>query len=91
MTINQLPTRTDHSANPRTSHGPEPPKKQRLTVNLSKDLIDHARNAVYWIPGMTLASFAKIAFQETLARWEQHRGKPYPPRRGKLKVGRPIQ
>ncbi len=66
-------------------------KKERFTTHLPVDLIDRIRDAVYWIPGMTLTRFAEIAFSETLARWERHRGRPYPSRRGALKVGRPIQ
>ena len=29
--------------------------KERLTVNLPPELIERARNAVYWTPGLTLA------------------------------------
>lgn len=34
------------------------PKKQRITVQVSEKVVERVKNAVYWIPGLTLASFS---------------------------------
>lgn len=33
--------------------------KQRITVQISEDVIERIKNAVYWTPGLTLASLAE--------------------------------
>lgn len=34
-------------------------RKQRITVQISEDVIERIKNAVYWTPGLTLASLAE--------------------------------
>ncbi|MFH1567088.1 MAG: hypothetical protein ABIL09_03750 [Gemmatimonadota bacterium] len=65
--------------------------KQRLTVNLPVGLIERARNAVYWTPGLTLAALTEEALLKALARLEKDNGGPFRPRSGKLPAGRPIR
>lgn len=65
--------------------------KERLTVHMPVDLIERAKNAVYWTPGLTLAGMAEQAFAEILDRLEAERGEPFPQRREDLKGGRPIK
>ena len=36
--------------------------KQRITVQISVDVIERIKNAVYWTPGLTLTSLAEEAF-----------------------------
>ncbi len=62
---------------------------RRVTLNLPIDLLDQLRNTVYWTPGVTLTGLIKSALCESLARMEQRHGRPYPPRLGELKCGRP--
>lgn len=67
-------------------------KKQRVTIHVSEQLIDRVKNAVFWEPGLTLAAFAEMALAETLERFEQERGAPFPSRREKqLRGGRPLK
>jgi hypothetical protein len=63
--------------------------KERLTVHLPIALIERMRNAVYWTPGMTLASLAEDAIQHAVDRLEKTRGKPFDPRKGRVRPGRP--
>jgi hypothetical protein len=65
--------------------------KDRLTVHLPVELIERAKNAVYWTPGLTLASLAEEALRQALAELEAARGAPFPPRERQLSVGRPLR
>jgi hypothetical protein len=63
--------------------------KQRLTLNLDGDLIDRARNAVFWTPGLTLSGLAERALQEAIEKLERGRGDAFPQRSEDLRAGRP--
>lgn len=65
--------------------------KQRVTFQLSAELIERARDTVYWTPGLTLNRLAEIAFLNTLDCMEALRGGAFPPRGGHLKVGRQVR
>jgi hypothetical protein len=81
-------------ASARTYPEPEkPPRviKERLTIHLPVELIDRAKNAVYWTPGLTLAGLAEGALAKALEELEKERGEPFPPRREELKGGRPLK
>lgn len=65
--------------------------KERLTVHLPVDLIDRVKNAVYWTPGLTLASLAEEALAAAVEKLERQRGEPFPPRKAELKGGRPLK
>lgn len=67
------------------------PGRERLTVHLRVDVIDRAKNAVYWSPGLTLAGLAEEAFVKALEKREKDNGGPFAPRKGELKGGRPIK
>lgn len=75
---------------PAETGGPKKIGKERVTINVTSHLIDKVRNAIFWTPGMTLAQFAEDAFRETLGKMEKKLGKSFPPRKGKLKLGRPL-
>lgn len=64
--------------------------KQRITVQISVDVIDRIKNAVYWTPGLTLASLAEDAFSKSVDELEENREAPFPKRKTELKTGRPI-
>lgn len=65
--------------------------KQRVTLQLPAELIERARDTVYWTPGLTLNRLAEIAFLNTLDCMEALRGGAFPPRGGHLKVGRQVR
>lgn len=71
----------------------EPPRggKERLTVHLPVEVINRAKDAVFWSPGLTLAGFAEAAFLKALEKLEKENGGPFPPRKAELKGGRPVR
>lgn len=70
---------------------PKHSKKQRITVQISEDVIERIKNAVYWTPGVTLASLAEEAFSKIVDELEKAKGTPFPKRKEELKTGRPIK
>ena len=72
---------------------PEPPpahKKEKLTVHLTRDVIERVKNAAYWNPRLTIAAIAERGVARVIEQIEQENGGPYPPRDAELKGGRPI-
>ena len=65
--------------------------KERFTVNLPPELIERARNTVFWTPGLTLAGLAEDALLKALGRLEKVNGGPFKERNGQLKAGRPVR
>jgi hypothetical protein len=70
---------------------PEAPKKERMTFHLPVEVMDRAKNAVYWTPGLTLAELASQALTEAVDRMEKKRKEAFPPRKAELKGGRPMK
>jgi hypothetical protein len=66
-------------------------QKERLTVHLPLELIDRVKNAVYWTPGLTLASLSERALRRIVDELEAERGEAYPHREQELKGGRPLK
>lgn len=69
------------------------PMERRLkneTFGLSIDLMDWARNAVYFTPGLTLSGLVEESLRVHLGNLEESRGEPFPKRPSKIKTGRPI-
>jgi hypothetical protein len=63
-----------------------------VSVGLRPDLLERARNAVYWTPGLTLAGVANLGLSLALEQLERvNDGKPFPPRTGSVPVGRRVQ
>ena len=71
---------------------PKQPKssKQRITVQISEDVIERLKNAVYWTPGLTLAALAEEAFSKAVDALEEKNGSPFSKRKSELKTGRPL-
>lgn len=65
--------------------------KQQVSLRLPADLIERARDVVYWTPGLTMNELAEIAFSHTLICMEALRGGQFPPRGGRLKVGKQVR
>ena len=72
----------------------EPPAKktvtEKITIPFPADLIERVRTAVYWEPDVTLAGLIVGAVETALYQMEKARGGPYPPRKRRLRSGRPV-
>jgi len=67
------------------------PRKKRLTVYVPAELIERARDAVYWTSGLTLSDLVAEALERRLAEMERERGGGFPPRPSRLRPGRPVR
>jgi post-segregation antitoxin (ccd killing protein) len=70
----------------------EPAKveKARQTLHLPVDLVERAKDTVYWTPGLTLAALAEAGLRAEVERHEKKNGGPFKPRGQKLVGGRPL-
>jgi hypothetical protein len=68
-----------------------PLERERITVQLSAEVVDRLRNAVYWSEGVTLAGFIENCIVRSVEDMERKRGSSFPPRREELKRGRPSR
>src|SRR5690606_31275565 len=66
------PGQVQTKLNGHSSRKPTPNEnaKQRLTVQISEDVIERAKNAVYWTRGLTLAQLTENALEQALANLE---------------------
>jgi hypothetical protein len=64
--------------------------KDRMTFHLPVRVIDRAKNAVYWTPGLTLADLAAEAIETAVDKLERKNGATFPQRKANLKGGRPM-
>ena len=62
-----------------------------MTVHVRAGLVERARNAVYWTPGLTLAGLVDRGVELALTDEENRRGSPFPGRGGALRAGRPVR
>jgi hypothetical protein len=74
-----------------TTATPEKVQKVRLTVHVPEDVASRAKDAVFWTPGLTLASLAEAALSRAVNDLEKKRKEPFPPRTSDLKGGRPLK
>jgi hypothetical protein len=65
--------------------------KSRFTLHLSIGLMDRAKNASYWTPGLSLAGLAEAGIRAEVERLEKAHGKPFPERERELVGGRPMR
>ena len=63
---------------------------RRLTAYVEPVLLERAKSAAYWTPGMTLSALVSEALERELARREAERGEPFPARGGELPRGRLV-
>lgn len=63
--------------------------RERLTVKLPGELIDHLRDAVYYTDGITITSVLEDSIRAHIARLEKQRGAAFPKRLEDLRPGRP--
>src|ERR1039457_3671511 len=82
---------------PPSSTGPaarqEAPRSARaitVGVSLAPDVLERARNAVYWTPGLKLTALATTALAAAVDDLEHERGQPFPARAGKASLRRLV-
>lgn len=63
-------------------------RKSRFTFNLPDSLLEHARAAVFYTPGLNLSVLVEQALEAELRRLERQRGEPFPRRTAPIKTGR---
>ena len=54
-------------------------------------VIERAKNAMFWTPGLTLADLASQALTNAVDSLEKKRGEAFPHRKTELKGGRPMK
>lgn len=67
------------------------PRKVVASVRLTPDLLEQAKRAAFWTPGLTLGGLIEESLRRELARLEKGRGSPFPKRTGQLRSGRPLK
>ncbi len=65
-------------------------RKSRFTFNLPDALVEHARSAVFYTPGLNLSVLIEQALEAELRRLERQRGEAFPRRTAPIKTGRPA-
>lgn len=65
--------------------------RAKLTVDIPETVLDQARNAVYWTPGLTLVELVTAALRRELTHREKQRGRPFDQRLRDLTTGRPVR
>jgi hypothetical protein len=68
----------------------EPPGKKNLAVVISADIVERAKNIVYWTPGVTLAGLVEEGLEKAVERRERANGGPFKERPADLQRGRPV-
>ena len=87
---------TDRPAAGRPATGKPAPaekgRKTRATFHLPVDLLEEARDVVYWVPGLTMANLTEEALRREIRRIKDVRndGDDFPGREGDIKRGRPV-
>jgi len=75
-----------------TAHQEVPRSARAITVGVSLDpeVLERARNAVYWTPGLTLTALATTALAAAVDDLEHERGQPFQARAGKVSLRRLV-
>ena len=65
-------------------------KRVRISAEISGDIANRIKNAVYWTPGMTMAGFIEESLDKAIENLEQEKGEKFSQREGRLVGGRPM-
>lgn len=65
-------------------------KRVRISAEISGDVADRIKNAVYWTPGMTMAGFIEESLAKAIEELEEEKGEKFPQRERNLVGGRPM-
>jgi len=75
----------------KTDTKPDKLAKDRLTVQISSEVVERAKDAVYWTPGLTIAQLVEESLAGAIDKIEKKNGKPFQKRKAELKAGRPVK
>jgi hypothetical protein len=64
--------------------------RRRFTAHVRDDVIERAKNAVYWTPGLTMADVVERGMERILDELEKKHGGPFVARSEENRGGRPI-
>jgi hypothetical protein len=80
------------TSTPSSRSAPARVQKTRATFHLPVDLLEEARDIVYWVPGLTMANLTEEALRREIQRIKDIRnaGEDFPTRESDLKRGRPV-
>src|ERR1700694_4122292 len=79
------------SARPAQQETPRSARAITVGVALDPEVLERARNAVYWTPGLTLTDLATQALAAAVDDLEDERGRPFPTRGGKASLRSPVR
>lgn len=65
-------------------------KRVRISAEISGDIAERIKNAVYWTPGMTMAGFIEESLAKAIEQLEEEKGEKFPQRERNLVGGRPM-
>lgn len=65
-------------------------KRVRISAEISGNVADRIKNAVYWTPGMTMAGFIEESLAKAIDELEEGKGEKFPKRERNLVGGRPM-
>ncbi|MCB1081695.1 MAG: hypothetical protein KDK63_00965 [Chlamydiia bacterium] len=65
-------------------------KKMRVSAEISGDIAERIKSAVYWTPGMTMAGFIEESLAKAIEDLEEEKGEKFPQRERRLVGGRPM-
>ena len=65
-------------------------KRVRISAEISGDIAERIKNAVYWTPGMTMAGFIEEPLAKAIKELEEENGEKLPQRERQLVGGRPM-
>jgi hypothetical protein len=89
-----VPDQSDDASQPpaeRVTPSPHSPRKERATFYLDAELMEAARDAAYWTPGLALTDLAAQGLRWAIAQLENERGTPFPRRPANLRPGRRMK
>ncbi len=66
-------------------------EKDRITLQLPKEVIERVKNAVFWTPGLTITELATEALSMAVDILEEERGERFETKSRSLRSGRPIK
>ena len=75
---------------PRPARREKGPAKERYTLHLPVELMERAKNAAYWTPGLTLAGLAEAGIRAEVERIEKKNHGAFKAREKELVGGRPL-
>jgi len=64
--------------------------RKQVAVLLAEDIVERAKNLVYWSPGVTLAGLVEEGLRSAVERRERVNRGPYKTRPRALTPGRPV-